>query len=144
MKEILVNDNLLIDFIKETRGKKHWDSIKNLDKKRKGQTDLCLAFFRSLATKQEVINDLADIEEKYYKLIAKRFFDDNMTNSEKEHILVKSCFAIFFHDYIQEYPDKREVCNGITDALNVFDYLLVYQENGEIIDLHTKYLKKPC
>lgn len=144
MKDKLLNDDYIIEYIGETFGKDLWSRIKKVEYSgnHEGHIKSCLEFYRSKATAQEVINDLVEIENKYHHLISQRFFNDNMSYSDKEHILIKAVLKIFFHDYIKEYPDTKSICNGIVFALDHYRYLLEYKIDGEIIDLYIPCLKK--
>ena len=142
MKDFLLDDDYIIEYICDNYGKDHWSKIKKVDQNgHDGHADLCLNFYRAKATAYEVVEDLDKIEEKYHKLIAKRFYKKDMTYDEKEHILVKAVFKIFFHDYIQEYPKNNSIFAGMDIALSQYRYLLEYKDNGEYVDLFIPYLK---
>ena len=132
MKDKLLNDDYIIAFIEERQGKQNNETITNTK----------LNHYRMMATTQEVIKDLAKIADKYKKVIEKKFFKDDMTDREKEHTAVKAVFEIFYHRYIQQYPDNEEVCIGIVDALNHYRYSLENKINGKYVNLLPLYLRK--
>lgn len=142
MKDKLLNDDYIISFVGETYGKDSWQRVKRGNNYNEKSIKSILEYFRSKATAYEVSEDITTIGNKYHKLIAERFYTDDMTYSQREHVLFKAIFKIFFHDYIQEYPDTKSICNGIVFALDFYRCYLVYKEDGVIVDNYTSCLKQ--